>query len=65
MKKCEIGIKKHQQHFKNCKRLNKGGFGVVYKTKEIETGEFYAAKVIDCGDDEEQRNKSMNAKMKS
>ena len=40
--------------FEKGKRINKGGFGVVYKAKNIETGEVYAAKVIDCGDDSKE-----------
>ena len=48
----EIDIKK----FKKIKRISKGGFGVVYKVEKKETGEFYAAKIIDCDDDEEMCN---------
>ena len=42
----EIDIKK----FKKVKRINKGGFGVVYTVEKRETGELYAAKIIDCND---------------
>ena len=48
----EIDIKK----FKKIKRISKGGFGVVYKVEEKETGELFAAKIIDCDDDEEMCN---------
>lgn len=43
--------------FRKDKRLSKGGFGVVYKVERKNSGKFYAAKVIDCGDSEEQCNK--------
>ena len=46
----ELDLKK----FKKCKRISKGGFGIVYKVEEKETGEFFAAKVIDCEDSEDQ-----------
>lgn len=46
--------------FKKNKRLNKGGFGIVYQVEEKKTGKFYAAKVIDCNDDEEQCTKMID-----
>ena len=49
----EIDIKK----FNRNKRISRGGFGVVYKVEEKATGNLYAAKIIDCGDYEEQCNK--------
>ena len=49
----EIDLKK----FIKGKRINKGGFGIVYQIQSKETNNIYAAKVIDCGDDEEQCNK--------
>ncbi|KAK8846489.1 hypothetical protein M9Y10_020512 [Tritrichomonas musculus] len=48
----EIDINK----FKKGKRISKGGFGVVYKVEEKKTGNFFAAKVIDCDDNEERCN---------
>ena len=55
-KQSEIDIKR----FKKIKRINKGGFGVVYKVEEKKTGENYAAKVIDCNDDEEKCESIIN-----
>ena len=52
----QIDLKK----FKKGKRINKGGFGTIYSIEEIETGKQYAAKVIDCGDDEEQCKKMID-----
>ena len=54
----EINLK----NFKKGKRLNKGGFGVVYEARskipdENKKYKIYAAKILDCGDDEEQCNK--------
>ena len=40
--------------------LGKGSFAEVYKVKEISTGKIYAAKVIDCGDDENECNRVMD-----
>ena len=48
----EIDIKK----YKKKKRINKGGFGVVYEVEDKETKELYAAKIIDCNDDEAKCN---------
>ena len=52
----EIDIKK----FKKMKRINKGGFGVVYKVRKKKTGENFAAKVIDCNDDETKCEEIIN-----
>lgn len=46
----EIDIK----NFKKGKRISKGGFGIVYQVEEKATGNLFAAKVIDCDDDEEK-----------
>ena len=45
----EINIKK----FKKGKRLSKTGLDFVCQVEERDTGKLYAAKVINCGDDEE------------
>lgn len=50
--KGEVDIKR----FKKGKRVQKGGFGIVYQVEEKETGIIYAAKIIDCGDDEQACN---------
>ena len=48
------------KRFKKGKRINKGGFGTIYSIEEKETGKLFAAKVIDCGDDEEQCKKMID-----
>ena len=48
--KLEVDIKNYER----IKRINKGGFATIYKVKDKKSGEFYAAKIIDCGDDEEE-----------
>ena len=48
----KIDIKK----FKKGKKISKGGFGIVYKAEEIKTKKIYAAKIINCGDDESECN---------
>ena len=52
-KKSQINIKQ----FKRGKKISKGGFGIVYKAEEIKTKKIFAAKIIDCGDDESECNK--------
>lgn len=49
----EVDVKK----YKKIKRINKGGFGIVYLVEEKESGKPFAAKIIDCCDDENQCNK--------
>lgn len=49
----EIDINK----IKKLRRINNGGFGVIYSVQEKETGKYYAAKSIDCRDDIEQCKK--------
>lgn len=44
-------------HYQKGKRINRGGFGVVYQVQNKEIRNFYATKIIDCGDDQEQCNK--------
>ena len=44
-------------NYQKGKRISKGGFGIVYQVRNKETGNLYAAKIIDCGDDQEQCNK--------
>ena len=44
----EIDINK----FEMIKPINRGGFGIIYKVREKETGKVFAAKIIDCEDDE-------------
>lgn len=56
LSKNEIDIKK----YKKINRINKGGFGIVYKVEEKETREFFAAKVIDCNDNEDECNEIVN-----
>lgn len=38
-------------------RIKKGGFGIVCQIQEIETKNIYAAKVIDCDNNEDQFKK--------
>ena len=45
---------------KKLKRVNRGGFGVVYSVEEKETNKIYSAKIIDCNDDEEQSKQMIN-----
>ena len=54
--KLEVDIKNYER----IKRINKGGFGTIYKVKDKKSGDFYAAKVIDCGDDQEECNKMID-----
>lgn len=46
--------------YEKLKRINRGGFGFIYQVRNKETGNLYAAKVIDCGDDQEQCNKMID-----
>lgn len=55
-----IDIKK----YKKGKKIKRGGFGSVYYVTNIETGSEYAAKVIDCCDDQEQLNKIFDREVK-
>lgn len=48
------------KQYKKGKRLNRGGFGVVYQVTNKETDKIYAAKVIDCGDNQEECDKMFN-----
>lgn len=52
LKQSELDIKR----FNKIKRISKGGFGVIYKVEEKNTGKLFAAKVIDCDDEEEKCN---------
>ncbi|KAK8838662.1 hypothetical protein M9Y10_032699 [Tritrichomonas musculus] len=52
----EVDIKK----FKKGKRITNGGFGVVYSVEETQTGQKYAAKLIDCGDSQERCQQVIN-----
>ena len=45
-------------------KINGGGFGVVYSAKEKETEKIYAAKVINCSDDEEKCKEMINREIK-
>lgn len=47
----EISLK----NFKKIRKINHGGFGVVYEV-ENKSGERFAAKVLNCGDDDEECN---------
>lgn len=52
----EVDLKR----FEKLKRLSKGGFGFVYQVQEKKTGQLYAAKVIDCDDNEGKCNEMVN-----
>ena len=45
-------------------RIDKGYFGTVYSIEDKKTHVNYAAKIIDCGDDEEQCNKIIDREIR-
>lgn len=45
------------EEYKRGARISQGGFGVFYKVTNKETNVLYAAKVIDCGDNQEACDK--------
>lgn len=47
---CKVDL----NNFEKQRRIKKGGFGSIYLVKEKETGQIYAAKVLDCDDSAEQ-----------
>ena len=44
-------------NFKKGKRISRGGFGIIYQVESKRSNNSYAAKIIDCGDDEDQCNR--------
>lgn len=58
--KCNLFLSQSKvdiNQFKKVKRINKGGFGTIYSVQNKKDGKIYAAKIIDCGDDEDQCKK--------